>query len=214
QDFLIGTKGLSNIYEVFAKDFVYANPNNLLIFPDNHDHQRGMFAANGNFTKMKCALTMVLTTRGIPQLLYGTELGMKGGREHTELRMDFPGGFPNDKRNAFTADGRTKAENDMFEHVKKLLHLRQEYKAISIGKFTHYPPVNEIYYYTKSLGNEKVLFVINGNKNNVEIDFDQVQHIIEKRILKDIYSNDLDFAFTPGMKITVPGYGFKIYLIK
>lgn len=214
QDFLSGAKGLSNVYDVFAKDFVYANPDNILIFADNHDHQRGMFAAKGNSAKMKLALTLVMTTRGIPQVLYGTEIGMKGGQEHTQLRMDFPGGFPGDKRDAFTAEGRTKDENDMFNHISRLLHLRQEYKAISIGKFTHFPPEDEIYYYTKSLGNEKILFVINGNKNSREVNFKQVLHLIAGKSLVDIYGDDKPVNCINDFAVTIPPYMWKIYKIQ
>ncbi len=92
-DYLSGKSDLTKIYELFGQDFVYSNPNNLLVFFDNHDIDRGMYAAKGDLFKYKVALTLTLTTRGIPQLFYGSEIGLDGGGHHGKIRQPFPGGL-------------------------------------------------------------------------------------------------------------------------
>ena len=100
--YLEGSGKLREIYSIFAQDFLYSDTDNLMIFFDNHDMARGILIAKSNVSKIKQLMTMLLTTRGIPQLLYGTEINIKGRKTHVDLRADFPRGFPGHKRNAFT----------------------------------------------------------------------------------------------------------------
>jgi len=176
--YLSGRNNLYNIYELFAKDFVYADPNDLLVFFDNHDIDRGMFAAKWNIQKFKAAITLLLTTRGIPQLTYGTEIGLDGGGHHGKIRSTFPQGFvtngiPN------ISEERLKDQVEIFEFTKKLLHLRKEYKALSIGNFLHYPPEDNLYIYKKVLGDQEILILINDSDEKKKLDiyklFDYIQ---------------------------------------
>ena len=170
--FLQGNGGLNSIYEDFAKDFIYADPDNLVTFLDNHDVPRAMLEAKGDVNKFKMALLMLLTTRGIPEIYYGTEIGMKGGNEDGLIREDFPGGFPGDKRNAFTAEGRTKNENEIYSYVHSLLELRREHKALSYGKLIEFPPSNEVFVYFKEKGNDKIITILNNNKAEREVEIE------------------------------------------
>ena len=122
---------IENVFTCLAKDFLFADPGNLVTFLDNHDIRRIMFMVNGDVPRFKLALLTLLTTRGIPQLLYGTEIGMKGGPDHGTLRADFPGGFPYDARNAFTEEGRTPVEQDCFAFTRNVLHIRKSHAATS-----------------------------------------------------------------------------------
>ncbi len=162
-NYLKGNAGLYKFYEHFAKDFIYADPKNLMTFADNHDIERAIFSAQGNINKLKIVFTILLTTRGIPQILYATEIGMIGGKSHGELRADFPGGFPGDERNAFTKEGRDERENEIFNFLKELLNLRKEYRSLASGKMLHLSPVQEVYFYFKILDDEKTVVIINNN---------------------------------------------------
>ncbi len=177
RSYLSGTGSFQNIYEVFAKDFVYSNPENLVTFVDNHDIDRALYLAKGNIKKLKIALTILLTSRGIPQLFYGTEIGMDGGGEHGKIRAQFPGGFPNDSLNAFTEEGRTEKQNNLYNFVSKLLHLRKNYKALSIGKMIHFPPKDGIYVYLKKYKDENFIVIINSSDKT-------------KKVLLTDYGND------------------------
>ncbi len=176
--YLSGEGRLSGIYQVIAQDFLYTDPQNLVTFFDNHDMARGIFVADGNTAKLRQALVLLLTTRGIPQLLYGTEIGMRGGESHIELRADFPGGFPGDARDAFTEAGRTPEEDEVFDFTRTLLNLRKEHPALTDGKLIHYAPAynNDIYKYLRMGEDETILVVLNGHEEKRAVDLSEVAH--------------------------------------
>ena len=90
-------------YENFVNDFLYADVDNLLVFAGYHDSNRINEIYDGDLDKYKLALTLVLTTRGIPQIYYGDEIGMRGNKAEGDgdIRRDFPGGWDGDENNAF-----------------------------------------------------------------------------------------------------------------
>ena len=171
--FLQGKDNLSDIYEAFAKDFIYANPNNLVTFIDNHDVPRAMLQANGNVNRYKMALTMLLTSRGIPEIFYGTELGLKGGRDDGSIREDFPGGFPGDKRNAFIEDERTKQQNEIYNYVHNLLELRKENESLATGKLIEFPAANGIFVYFKISDKDRTMILMNENSRQTTVMLNQ-----------------------------------------
>jgi len=155
------------IYEIIAQDFLYADVNNLLVFLDNHDTSRFMKADETDLKRYKQALAFLLTTRGIPQLYYGTEILMTGEKKDGDggLRKDFPGGWAGDPLNAFTATGRTDLQNEAFDYLKKLLQWRKTNPAVSGGKLIHYVPdwQTQCYVYARIKDNRKVLVILNGS---------------------------------------------------
>jgi len=178
---------IENVFTTLAKDFLYPNPDNLVIFLDNHDIRRTMFNLNGDVKRFKLELMTLLTTRGIPQLLYGTEIGMKGGTEDGTLRADFPGGFPNDQRDAFSENGRTKEENDIFDFTQQLLKIRSTHKSLQRGSLIHYKPRNEVYVYFRILNNERIMVVINHNTGKQVVDLSPfVYHLLGGDALRNV----------------------------
>ncbi len=83
--------GVNALYYRLANDLFYERPNELVTFIDNHDDGRFLGQTGGSFVKLKSALTLLYTLRGIPVLLYGTEVGMDGFENHGILRSDWPG---------------------------------------------------------------------------------------------------------------------------
>jgi neopullulanase len=166
------------LYETLAKDFLYSDPNNLLTFADNHDIERLMYAANGDISKFKLAITFLLTTRGIPQIYYGTEIGMIGGKSHGKLREEFPGGFPRHKRSAFLKEQRTKEENQIYDAIKNLLSLRKNHSSLRSGKLIHFPPKGEMYVYLRAKEVEKILVVLNNNPRKMKLDLNAYNKIV------------------------------------
>ena len=69
-------------------------------------------------------MTIMATMRGIPQLYYGSEIGMAGdkGKGDADIRQDFPGGWKDDTNNAFMANGRTAEQSKYFDFSKKVLN--------------------------------------------------------------------------------------------
>jgi glycosidase len=154
--------GLLRLYEILAHDFLYANPLNLLIFPDNHDMSRFMKSKDMAIGRFKLGMSFLLTTRGIPQVYYGTEILMDGddANGHGVLRRDFPGGWPNDKRTAFTSEGRTKRENEAWNFLSTLLNWRKTASAIHNGKLIHFIPNNEVYVYFRQNHEQTVMVIL------------------------------------------------------
>lgn len=141
--------GWMKLYTMLVNDFLYPDPNNLVVFPDNHDMDRIYTQLNQDPELTKLAVTYVLTTRGIPQLYYGTEILMHNDEpdDHGIIRTDFPGGWAGDKRNAFTGTGLTREEQDMHQFTKRLLNWRKNAEVIHTGKLTHYAPMKGVYVY-------------------------------------------------------------------
>lgn len=169
-DVFSGKETIFKLYETLAKDFLYTEPYNMMTFVDNHDVSRIMYMVKGDMKAFKMALQLLLTARGIPQIYYGTELGIVGKEDHGSIRENFMGGFPGDERNAFTREGRTEKENEIFDFIKKLISIRQSHKAFTEGKFYHFPPENDVYSYVRVAGDDKVLVVINNSQNARKLD--------------------------------------------
>lgn len=159
------TTGLAQIYYVLARDFLYADAFKNVIFIDNHDLDRFYSSVGEDINKFKMGVGILLTMRGIPMLYYGDEILMSG-LEHTghgNIRKDFPGGWPGDKRNAFEASGRNSAENEAFDFVKTIANWRQTSKAVTQGKLTHFVPDNNTYVYFRHVEGEAVMVILNNH---------------------------------------------------
>lgn len=164
------TTGMNRIYNNFVYDYLYPNPSSVMAFIENHDTDR--FLGNGkDSTALKQALAILLTVNRIPQLYYGTEVLMNGTKEVTDgnVRKDFPGGFPGDERSAFTAEGRTRAENSMFTWLSKLLHWRQGNDVIVKGKQTQFIPYNGVYVVARQYNGKTVMTVVNGTRKQAAL---------------------------------------------
>ena len=159
-------KGFNRIYNSLVYDYLSPNPASVMAFLDNHDTDR--FLGNGkDSTALKQALALLLTINRIPQLYYGTEILMNGTKEKTDgnVRRDFPGGFPGDSKNAFTREGRTKAENAMFDWLSRLLHWRQGNEVITKGSQTQFIPYKGIYVIARQYPGKTVLTILNGKRS-------------------------------------------------
>ncbi len=164
--------GMSKLYLLLGQDFVYPRPGMLLTFADNHDATRFYSAIGEDFAQWKMAMAFLLTTRGIPCLYYGTELLMTGLKEKgdADLRKDFPGGWPGDERDAFTAEGRTAEENEAFDFLQKLLSWRKEHPVLHQGKLQHYMPESGLYVYFRYDDSERVMVLLNNTMEAKEVD--------------------------------------------
>ena len=172
-------RGYNRIYNSFVYDYLYEDPSSVMAFIDNHDTNR--FLENTQDSLMlKQALALLLTVNRIPQLYYGTEIMMNGTKEVTDgyVRKDFPGGFPGDDHNAFTKEGRTKAENNMFNWVSRLLHWRQDNPLITNGKMTQFIPHNGIYVVARKFGGRTSMTILNGTTKPATMEVKRYSEII------------------------------------
>ena len=184
-------QGLNRLYNSFVYDYLYEDPDHVMAFVDNHDTDR--FLGNGcDSLMLKQALALLMTVRRIPQLYYGTEILMNGTKEVTDgyVRKDFPGGFPGDDHNAFKAEGRTKAENDMFRWTSRLLHWRQGNECITKGKQTQFIPFNGIYVIARQYKGRTVMTILNGTTKPANLKVSRYAEVIgNTKRAKDILTN-------------------------
>lgn len=171
--------GLERIYNNFVYDYLYVDPLHVMAFLENHDTDR--FLREGqDAQRLKLAMTLLLTTRRIPQLYYGTEVLLNGTKAKTDgyVRKDFPGGWADDTHNAFTSEGRTAAEEDMFQWTSKVLHWRRGCEAVTKGSMIHFYPTNGCYVYARSYAGKTVLVILNGSNKEQTLPLERYQQVI------------------------------------
>ena len=172
-------KGWNRIYNSLCYDYLYTDPSSVMAFIENHDTDR--YLGNGkDSTALKQAYALLLTMKRIPQLYYGTEILMNGTKTETDgnVRQDFPGGFPGDKVNKFTNEGRTKAENAMFDWTSRLLHWRQNNDVINKGTQTQFIPHHGVYVLARQYNGKTVLTILNGKKADNQVDVTRYAEVI------------------------------------
>jgi len=167
--------GLVRFYNLLSQDYFYQNPGEIVIFADNHDGDRIFTKVNEDIRSLKLAMTFLLTTRGVPQIYNGTEIMMAGDEKvgHGDVRKPFPGGWPDDNRDAFTREGRTEQENEIFVHIHTLLNWRKSKPVIHYGRLMHFIPHNNTYIYFRYNETEKVMVILNNSDEEQKIDIRQ-----------------------------------------
>ncbi|MDN4012982.1 glycoside hydrolase family 13 protein [Chryseobacterium gambrini] len=171
--------GMVKVYDVFTSDFLYSNINNILVFFENHDTERFNEVFNGNPADYKLAMTLISTIRGIPQLYYGSEIGMRGDKNKggdADIRRDFPGGWKSDKINAFNPSSQTPEQKEFYDFTQKLLNWRKGKGVIHTGKTKNFVPQNNVFVYFRYNEKESVMVILNNNDAEQTID---VKHFAE-----------------------------------
>lgn len=159
-------KGMIRLYETLANDFIYPDPFNLVIFPENHDTSRIYSVLNEDLDLFKMAMVYMATMRGIPQFYYGSEVLLTSPKERDDgaVRADMPGGWKGDSKNAFNGKGLSAKEKDAQHFIKQLFNWRKTAEVIHRGKLMHFAPVDGVYVYFRYLDNKKVMVILNKNK--------------------------------------------------
>ncbi|MDE6006468.1 MAG: glycoside hydrolase family 13 protein [Muribaculaceae bacterium] len=174
--------GLNKVYDHLSNDFLFPNPQKILTFLDNHDTDRFLAEEPETLDQWKQAIAFLLTSRGIPQLYYGTELLMNGSKEGSDgyVRLDMPGGFPGDKTNAFSKEGRTPLQNEAWDYLSKILQWRRSEArdVMANGSLKHFMPQNGLYVYERKLGDKKVVVMLNGRDEPLEVTMERTLEIL------------------------------------
>jgi neopullulanase len=160
RDVLLDGAPAGRIPGVLWQDSLYPHPEDLVTFFGNHDVPRFASAANGSPQKLMLAFGLVLTLRGIPELYYGDEIAMPGGAD-PDNRRDFPGGWPDDPKNAFLESGRTQEQQEIFATVRTLLRLRRAHPALSSGWLWHLFSDDQSYVFLRQTEDERLLVIFN-----------------------------------------------------
>ena len=201
-------KGLVKIYEGLANDFSYANPSKIMIFPDNHDMSRIFTQLNEDVVKTEMAMGYLLALPRVAQVYYGTEVlisdAAKPG-DHGLIRTDFPGGWENDKTNAFTGRGLSTDQLEMQSFLKKVLNYRKNSDAIHSGKTIHFAPEKGVYVLFRILDEEIVTIILNKNELPINLDLNRFKEIgLSGKQVRNIISND-EFTWEESLKLNSKG---------
>jgi len=195
----------TKVYEMMANDFVYANPNQLLVLGDNHDMDRLYMQLNQDIDLMQMALTYLLTIRGIPQIYYGTEIIMDNTGNHKVdglIRSDFPGGWKSDTVNAFTGTGLNKNQVLMKTFLKKLLQWRKNNDVIASGETLHFAPFDGLYVYFRYHKSKLIMVVMNLKNEPVSFDTNRFAEIIRGNKTAKNVLTDETVELKSGMKVS------------
>ena len=191
--------GLNKIYDHLALDYLFPQPQKILTFLDNHDTDRFLREEPKDLGAWKQAQTFLLTSRGIPQIYYGTELLMNGTRATGDgnIRRDMPGGFPGDTVSVFTREGRTDMQNEARDFLARLMNWRKgpANDVIARGSLKHFMPFQGLYVYERRLGDRRIVVMMNGNDSPITVDMAQMAEILPAgTVLPD---------FLTGRKVTI-----------
>lgn len=129
-------------YTALTPKNVMDNMFNLL---DTHDTIRMITRLENNVKRLKIAYLMMFTSKGAPNIYYGSEVGLKG--------MHDP-----DNRRTFNWDEST-WDMDLFEFIKSLIKLRKTHKEFLSSDY-HFIDNKTLSYYKKH-NNELTLLLIN-----------------------------------------------------
>ncbi|RKD85135.1 glycoside hydrolase family 13 protein [Mangrovibacterium diazotrophicum] len=172
--------GMIELYEALSNDYQYSDAGNLVVFPDNHDMSRFYTQVGEDVNKLKLGVAYFLTTRGIPQIYYGTEVLMsnKGTEDHGVIRSDYPGGWDGDAVNAFTGEGLTDAQKDMQNYVRTIQHWRKDKEVIHNGRLIHFVPEDGVYVYFRTNDEETVMVILNKNMQEKQVKTDRFSEVM------------------------------------
>lgn len=205
------TEGVTKIYYTLAQDYLYRNASRNVTFLDNHDVGRFFSTVGEDLNKFKVGTGILLTTRGIPSIYYGTEVLMKNNFDwgnHDVVRENFPGGFPDGQLNKFSAAGRTVQEHEAYTFIRNLAQYRKQHPALHSGKLMQFVPEDGIYVYFRYDENESIMITVNSNKDEKTLELARFEERLRGfRRAKDITTGretaHLKDIKLPGMSIGV-----------
>jgi glycosidase len=205
------------VSQMFARDWIYPKSSALVTFLGVHDMPRFMNEEGATTEGLKLAQTLIMTSRGTPLLYYGDEIAMPGGAD-PDNRRDFPGGFPGDARNAFTAAGRSPQENDVFNHLAKLGELRRLHEPLRRGRSLDLVDEEQQFAFARLTDKAAVIVIFNNDKKPAEVSFDL--SFISKQInvgatLTDALGKLPDIRLNDGkVRASIPARSSGVYVVK
>ena len=192
--------GLNTFYKNLGLDYQYKSPSKFITFLDNHDEGRFFGKIKEDMSLYKMGVAMLYTMRGIPTLLYGTEILLKELDDHGKIREDMPGGWGEKKgdRNAFNNSGLSQNERDALSFVREMAQIRESYPLINTGSFRHWAPYDKVYAYCWYDDNEIVLILMNRSdrveifdmNRMTELSFKDIEIILDTQLQMDFNESE------------------------
>lgn len=187
--------GLIELYEALANDFHYTRPLDIMLFGDNHDMDRLFTQVGESETLAEMAMAFILTAPRTPQVYYGTEVLMQNSAkpgDHGLIRTEFPGGWPDAAKNAFTGRGLSRAERNMQQKLRRLLTFRKGSMALHKGNTTHFAPEEGVYLMARKYRGETVVLILNKNKGPVSLGLERFSELgLADLRLREVFSGEV-----------------------
>ena len=165
--------GLMKVYDALAADYLYADVNKLLIFVDNHDMDRVTDVVKDNdLRRVKLAMALIATMRGIPQLFAGDEYAMRSSdlsKGHSTLRMPLP-----------LVDTLSEAQREMFDYQSLLFQFRKSEPIIHDGQLMHFASRDNTYAYFRYTDDGAIFVYLNANEEERTIPTPHYAEILGK----------------------------------
>ena len=214
RDVTLRGQPVQKIIDVLRLDWLFARPDLLATFIGNHDTRRFMGEDGASKEKLKAAFSLLLTLRGIPQIYSGDEIGMPGGAD-PDNRRDFPGGFPGDAHDAFTAAGRTPDEQEIFTHVQALLRLRQAHPALRHGRQWHLGWDDSYYAFMRESSEEKLFVIFNNAAASRSVTLSLQDTPLENaRLLENLFGGAQAVVSGQSLNVTMSATSVSVFQVK
>ena len=214
RDVLLRGAPVGRIANVLRQDSLYPHPELLIPFFGNHDVPRLRSADGASLEKQKLAFGLALTLRGIPELYYGDELGMTGLAD-PDNRHDFPGGWKEDPKGAFTPEGRTPEQQDIFATVQKLLRLRREHPALQTGKLWHLYSDDLSYVFLRQAQDERFVIIFNNSSEARNLSVPVLDTPAASILSSSVLYGGAQLKISPGaFQINVPARSLTIFSLE
>jgi glycosidase len=214
RDVLLKGAPVGKLANILRQDSLYPHPEFLVPFFGNHDTTRISGTPEGTPARLKLAFGLIFTVRGIPEVYYGDEIGMPGGRD-PDNRRDFPGGWIEDPRNAFTKIGRTLEQEEMYAYVSALLAVRAQHPALRRGKLWSLASDDTTFVFMRETDEEKIVVAFHAGEGAREI-------TVPLQDSPALAATNAAVIFGPGqaemagqtMKLRVPGQSVSVFLLQ
>ena len=196
--------GMNRLYNTMSSDFLYPDINNIMVFFENHDTERWNEIFNADPKSYKMAMSVISTIRGIPQIYYGTEIGMRGDKNKggdADIRRDFPGGWKSDKQNAFNPATQTPEQKEFYQYTQKLLNWRKGKEVIHTGKTKNFVPQNNVFVYFRYNDKETVMVVVNNNDKEEVLELKRFSESIKSSTSGKEIISDKEISLQNSLKI-------------
>jgi len=214
RDVIINGASMDKIVEVLRRDELYPHPETLVTFIGNHDQERFLSEKSSSPAKLKAAFSLLLTVRGIPQIYSGDEIAMQGS-DDPDNRRDFPGGFPGDPNNAFTAGGRSPEQQDVFVYVQSLLALRHAHPALRTGAQWHIGWDDSYYAFLRESPEEKLLVVYNNANTTRDLSVPVAETPIEAaHELQSVFGNASAAIVNGSVQLSLPARALAVLTVR
>ena len=172
--------GMVKIYEAVSHDFVYHDLSKMMIFAGNHDTDRLADIVRRNPDRVKIVMTLLATLRGIPQIFAGDEqmfVSADTTQGHGGLRVDFPGGWPHDRFNAFEPKNLKGDAAEVYRHTTRLFNWRKTKPVIHNGRTLHFLSRDNTYAYFRYDATDAVFVFINNSRGAKNIEWEHYAEI-------------------------------------